>query len=315
MEMGRLYVMPYELLLAWEHAHRQLTPAERQAFVQRSICVDIGSHPDRFVFSAVKMRTRLTDILETVVELEEAAKLAAIEKSRTRERTPRTPREQALPEGPVVTHLPDGAAERPSRLSKAQKRAAAAHRLENPTDAEAALWQRLKNRRLDGFSFQREYLIQGWWADFYCASARLVVEVDGVHHKERRAEDNRRDEVMTANHYRVIRVPAQQVFNNIEAVLDEIGSALRASGARPSGHWSATTSPAKSPVAAAAKTGRGAPRSGEWSLATVKKERLQLFYCSPCDMRFPHPVDEPAHCPKCRKLTLEKLATPPAKEA
>lgn len=51
------------------------------------------------------------------------------------------------------------------------------------TPAERKLWAYLRNRRLNGFRFVRQYSV-GWYIlDFYCPKARLCVELDGSHHK------------------------------------------------------------------------------------------------------------------------------------
>ena len=52
------------------------------------------------------------------------------------------------------------------------------------TDAEKALWNMLRNRRLGGFKFRRQVPIGPFIADFYCAVVKLVVEADGGQHAE-----------------------------------------------------------------------------------------------------------------------------------
>jgi very-short-patch-repair endonuclease len=64
----------------------------------------------------------------------------------------------------------------------------------------------------------------GWYVDFYNPDAKVVIEVDGAHHAERMLEDNRRDEVMRANRFTVLRVPAWRVFNDEAAVVREIAA-------------------------------------------------------------------------------------------
>lgn len=109
---------------------------------------------------------------------------------------------------------------------RADKWREADKRLENPSRAEMALWAHLRNRQLDGFFFLREYSIMAWWADFYCAAGRLVVEVDGASHDDRWMEDAERDTAMENAGYKVLRFPARRVFSNVEAVLARIRSAL-----------------------------------------------------------------------------------------
>jgi very-short-patch-repair endonuclease len=48
-----------------------------------------------------------------------------------------------------------------------------------PTEAEAALWRIVRNRRFSGYKFKRQVPIGGYIADFVCFEARLIVEADG----------------------------------------------------------------------------------------------------------------------------------------
>ena len=48
--------------------------------------------------------------------------------------------------------------------------------------AEAALWNILKSRNLDGKKFRRQYSIDNYIVDFCCPSDKLVIELDGAPH-------------------------------------------------------------------------------------------------------------------------------------
>jgi len=48
-----------------------------------------------------------------------------------------------------------------------------------PTAAEAAAWDLLRNRRCLGLKFRRQHVIRGFIVDFYCPELRIAVEVDG----------------------------------------------------------------------------------------------------------------------------------------
>ena len=63
------------------------------------------------------------------------------------------------------------------------------------TPQEVGLWVRLKNRKLAGFKFRVQHPIGPYILDFYCAEARLAVEIDGRTHwsAEQAAHDARRD--------------------------------------------------------------------------------------------------------------------------
>jgi very-short-patch-repair endonuclease len=91
-----------------------------------------------------------------------------------------------------------------------------------PTPAEAALWEHLRDRRLAGFKFRRQYALDGFILDFYCAEAKLVVELDGASHVGRENYDRDRTIWLEVSGLEVIRFPNQSIFDNIEKVLSSI---------------------------------------------------------------------------------------------
>ncbi len=57
------------------------------------------------------------------------------------------------------------------------------------TDAETVLWNRIRNRQIDGHKFARQVPMLGYICDFACREKRLVVEeVDGGQHDESTAD-------------------------------------------------------------------------------------------------------------------------------
>ncbi len=89
---------------------------------------------------------------------------------------------------------------------------------------EAVLWEALRARRLGGLKFRRQHPLGSYIADFYCAAARLVVEIDGASHDSRVAEDRARDAQMRAQGLHVLRFPASAVSSSATAVLRTIRS-------------------------------------------------------------------------------------------
>lgn len=92
------------------------------------------------------------------------------------------------------------------------------------TEAERVLWACLRNRRLAGLKFRRQHPIGPYVVDYYCAEARLVVEVDGsVHDDEaQRARDADRTAELEARGYRVIRFRNAEVAGHLGDVLQAI---------------------------------------------------------------------------------------------
>jgi very-short-patch-repair endonuclease len=92
------------------------------------------------------------------------------------------------------------------------------------TPPEARLWVALRQQKLNGLRFRRQHPIGPFIVDFFCPSARLAVEIDGAQHCEDhgQADDARRDSYLERVGLTVLRIPAEIVRDNLEAVLTEI---------------------------------------------------------------------------------------------
>lgn len=90
------------------------------------------------------------------------------------------------------------------------------------TDAEAKLWQRLRNRQLDGAKFRRQVPVGRYVVDFLCEAQALVIELDGGQHALTKTSDNVRTEWLESRGYRVIRFWNNEVMQNPDGVLEQI---------------------------------------------------------------------------------------------
>jgi very-short-patch-repair endonuclease len=90
------------------------------------------------------------------------------------------------------------------------------------TPAEAVLWQELRGRRLAGWKFRRQQIVDGFVVDFYCHAAALVVEVDGGVHSQQTESDQARDETLASRGIFVLRVTNNDVLTNLELVVRRI---------------------------------------------------------------------------------------------
>ncbi len=99
---------------------------------------------------------------------------------------------------------------------------------QNATDAERLLWHLLRNRHLAGAKFRRQHPVGPYILDFYCAQARLAIELDGGQHSEaaQQRRDARRTRVLEAQGVRVLRFWNNEVLAETEAVLETIWNAL-----------------------------------------------------------------------------------------
>lgn len=91
------------------------------------------------------------------------------------------------------------------------------------TPAEAKIWSRVRNRGL-GFKIRRQHPIERFIADFYCAEAKLVIEIDGDSHAEPDQEDydRARTKWLEKHGYKVIRIRNEDVHRHLEDALNDI---------------------------------------------------------------------------------------------
>jgi len=95
------------------------------------------------------------------------------------------------------------------------------------TPEESMLWEKLKERKLDGRKFRRQHSIGRWVVDFYCPAEKLVVELDGVHHftEEGKVNDRARDACLAGElSLKILRFPNSAIRDNIAGVLTTIHS-------------------------------------------------------------------------------------------
>ena len=82
------------------------------------------------------------------------------------------------------------------------------------TDAEQVLWKRIRRKQIHGVQFYRQKPLLNFIVDFYCAKARLVIELDGGQHFEPEylQKDIERDKALEELGLRVLRFDNRQVL-------------------------------------------------------------------------------------------------------
>ncbi|WP_271069094.1 DUF559 domain-containing protein [Caulobacter sp. NIBR1757] len=93
---------------------------------------------------------------------------------------------------------------------------------------EVVLWQVLRGCRLEGLKFRRQHAFGPYILDFYCAEARLAVEVDGAFHYEEGGPeyDAERDAYCARYGIRTLRLPARVVLKEMSVAADTILAAV-----------------------------------------------------------------------------------------
>ncbi len=111
---------------------------------------------------------------------------------------------------------------RPSQ-SRSRTLEAHAHRMRHaPTLSEARLFEALRRKRL-GVAFKRQVPLLGRYiVDLLAPAIRLVVEIDGACHAQRREADARRERALVRAGYRVLRLDAELVMRQCDAAVERI---------------------------------------------------------------------------------------------
>lgn len=99
----------------------------------------------------------------------------------------------------------------------------AAYNRNHPTEAEALLWEFLNADGL-GVTFKRQHIIGDYIADFVCLTSKLIVELDGGYHQleQQQISDEQRTEWLESRGFRVLRFTNEELFNNVDKVLETI---------------------------------------------------------------------------------------------
>lgn len=102
----------------------------------------------------------------------------------------------------------------------------------NPTEAENILWNALSEQKL-GYKIRRQHIVSQYILDFAYLDCRLAIELDGEYHN---TEDQQYDDAVRTRNleslgWHVLRFTNEQIFNNIDAVLAKIKSAIESATA------------------------------------------------------------------------------------
>lgn len=98
------------------------------------------------------------------------------------------------------------------------------------TEAEVAMWDIVRGRRLFGLKFRRQEPIGSYIVDFYCDELKLGIELDGEGHMtpEGFAADAVRTHALQALGLTIVRIENHEVLLNSRFVIDRIGRLVEA---------------------------------------------------------------------------------------
>ena len=88
---------------------------------------------------------------------------------------------------------------------------------------EVLLWQRLRGKPM-GVKFRRQHPVGDHVVDFYCASKRIAIEIDGTAHDmaNRPQRDAIRDAAIAGHDIEIRRIAAVEVLKDVDAVAQSI---------------------------------------------------------------------------------------------
>ena len=94
----------------------------------------------------------------------------------------------------------------------------------NFTDAEKLLWSKIRKKQIKNYQFFRQKPIGNYIVDFYCNTAKLVIEIDGGQHyeDENAKNDKIRESFLEKHGLRIMRFTNLDVLKNIENVVEKI---------------------------------------------------------------------------------------------
>ena len=96
------------------------------------------------------------------------------------------------------------------------------------TETEEILWEILRDRKLGGYKFKRQYSVERFIIDFYCSEVRFAVELDGSVHDEKsqKAYDEARQEYIEEFGIEFLRIWNNEVELDVEGVKRKILEAI-----------------------------------------------------------------------------------------
>jgi len=97
------------------------------------------------------------------------------------------------------------------------------------TKGEAVLWKMvLKARLMNGYQFNRQFIIEDYIVDFICRKLKLIIEIDGSSHTIRDAQDRIRQNRLEELGFYVLRFSEMEVIGFLEDVHNKIYYTVKA---------------------------------------------------------------------------------------
>lgn len=100
---------------------------------------------------------------------------------------------------------------------------------QHQTNAEELVWRFLRNRQILGYKFRRQYSVDHFVIDFYCAELKLALEIDGGSHNdpEQKKKDIIRQKYLERFNIKFVRLKDEGLFSNPNKTFAKIEQAIK----------------------------------------------------------------------------------------
>ncbi|OIN84231.1 hypothetical protein KX00_332 [Francisella sp. TX07-6608] len=85
--------------------------------------------------------------------------------------------------------------------------------------SEVLFWNMVKSKKFLDLNFRRQKIIGNYIVDFYCPAYRLVIEIDGSSHNDKKEYDSIRNEYLNSLDLMVIHILDKDIKTNLEGVM------------------------------------------------------------------------------------------------
>ena len=88
----------------------------------------------------------------------------------------------------------------------------------NSTKGEIKFWSELLRKKQSGYQFYRQKILYHFIVDFYCPKLKLVIEIDGTSHDNKKEYDEHRDRILESCGLKVLHFNDLLVLSNFHLV-------------------------------------------------------------------------------------------------
>jgi len=100
---------------------------------------------------------------------------------------------------------------------------------QHQTNAEELVWKFIRNRQILDTKFKRQYSVDQYIIDFYCAELKLAIEIDGGTHNTsvQKKKDIIRQKYLEGFNIMFVRIKDEELFGNPNKAFSKIENAIK----------------------------------------------------------------------------------------